>query len=134
MPPGEWIVDAYRDGKRFVVRAAEKLTALFETEITGSRRHRRQSPKVRLQRSNYAIVDHLGELNRRTRAFCDTRIISQTAETQSRFLGPAVLPLGNVAPPQGTVTLLCTESEVYQSSFCRPTSSKIRPEPWFGFL
>jgi hypothetical protein len=81
MPPGEWIVDAYRDGKRFVVRADEKLTALFETEITGSRRHRRQSPKVRLQRSNYAIVDHLGELNRRTRAFCDTRIISQTAET-----------------------------------------------------
>jgi hypothetical protein len=61
MPPGEWIVDAYRDGKRFVVRADEKLTALFETKITGSRRHRRQSPKVRLQRSNYAIVDHLGE-------------------------------------------------------------------------
>jgi len=28
-----WIVDAYRDGKRFVVRADEKLTAFLELEL-----------------------------------------------------------------------------------------------------
>jgi hypothetical protein len=27
-----WIVDAYRDGKRFVVRADEKLTAFLEVQ------------------------------------------------------------------------------------------------------
>ena len=27
-----WIVDAHRDGKRFIVRAEEKLTAFFELE------------------------------------------------------------------------------------------------------
>jgi hypothetical protein len=27
-----WIADAYRDGKRFVVHADEKLTAFFELE------------------------------------------------------------------------------------------------------
>jgi hypothetical protein len=27
-----WIVDAHRDGKRFVVRAHEKLTAFLELE------------------------------------------------------------------------------------------------------
>jgi hypothetical protein len=27
-----WIVDAHRDGKRFVVRADEKLTAFIELE------------------------------------------------------------------------------------------------------
>ena len=29
-----WIVDAHRDGKRFVVRADEKLTAFLELEWT----------------------------------------------------------------------------------------------------
>jgi hypothetical protein len=29
-----WIVDAHRDGKRFVVRADEKLTAFVELEAT----------------------------------------------------------------------------------------------------
>jgi hypothetical protein len=35
-----WIVDAHRDGKRFVVRADEKLTAFLELEsvIGGLRR------------------------------------------------------------------------------------------------
>jgi hypothetical protein len=32
MPRGERIVDAYRDGKRFVVHADEKLTAFVEIE------------------------------------------------------------------------------------------------------
>jgi hypothetical protein len=32
MPRGEWIVDAHREGKRFVVRADEKLTAFLELE------------------------------------------------------------------------------------------------------
>jgi hypothetical protein len=32
MPRGEWIVDAHREGKRFVVRADEKLTAFVELE------------------------------------------------------------------------------------------------------
>jgi hypothetical protein len=31
-----WIIDAHRDGKRFVVRADEKLTAFLELEIGGS--------------------------------------------------------------------------------------------------
>jgi hypothetical protein len=30
--PTIWIVDAHRDGKRFVVQAHEKLTAFVETE------------------------------------------------------------------------------------------------------
>ena len=29
-----WIVDAHRDGKRFIVRADEKLTAFLELEST----------------------------------------------------------------------------------------------------
>jgi hypothetical protein len=29
-----WIVDAHRDGKRFMVRADEKLTAFLELERT----------------------------------------------------------------------------------------------------
>ena len=29
-----WIVDAHRDGKRFVMRADEKLTAFIELELT----------------------------------------------------------------------------------------------------
>jgi hypothetical protein len=35
-----WIADTYRDGKRFVVRADEKLTAFMELEsaIIGSRK------------------------------------------------------------------------------------------------
>jgi hypothetical protein len=35
-----WIADVYRDGKRFVVRADEKLTAFMELEaaIRASRR------------------------------------------------------------------------------------------------
>jgi hypothetical protein len=28
-----WIVDAHRDGKRFIVRADEKLTAFLELEL-----------------------------------------------------------------------------------------------------
>ena len=32
MPRGEWIVDAYRDGKRFIVRTDEKLAAFMELE------------------------------------------------------------------------------------------------------
>jgi hypothetical protein len=38
-----WIVDAHRDGKRFVVRAEEKLTAFLELYLlrTGIRRSKR---------------------------------------------------------------------------------------------
>jgi len=30
-----WIADAHREGKRFIVRADEKLTAFFELEAAG---------------------------------------------------------------------------------------------------
>ena len=30
-----WIVDAHRDGKRFIVRAEEKLSAFLATRISG---------------------------------------------------------------------------------------------------
>jgi len=33
-----WIVDAHRDGKRYVVRADEKLTAFVELELAVSSR------------------------------------------------------------------------------------------------
>jgi hypothetical protein len=32
MARGEWIVDAHREAKRFVVRAGEKLTAFVELQ------------------------------------------------------------------------------------------------------
>ena len=43
-----WIADAHRDGKRFIVRADEKLTAFLELESTV---HNAISCHVRLRRT-----------------------------------------------------------------------------------
>jgi hypothetical protein len=40
-----WIVDAHRDGKRFVVRADEKLSAFVELERKASKKLRDQPPR-----------------------------------------------------------------------------------------
>jgi hypothetical protein len=42
-----WIADAHRDGKRFVVRSDEKLTAFIELElaIRGAKNHGQLDPK-----------------------------------------------------------------------------------------
>jgi hypothetical protein len=40
-----WIADAHRDGKRFIVRADEKLTAFFE--LKPRFQHARLSPQMR---------------------------------------------------------------------------------------
>jgi hypothetical protein len=40
-----WIVDAHRDGKRFIVRADEKLTGFLELERVTANHYAFQMPK-----------------------------------------------------------------------------------------
>jgi hypothetical protein len=50
-----WIADAHRDGKRFVARAHEKLTAFLELEAAIHRAIRRPSRKRTREGSNEVL-------------------------------------------------------------------------------